>query len=249
MGIRDKGIYDKIKRNNPYFEDFITRSVYHSNAIEGNTLSYAETYAIIFNDNSMKVQAKPRELYEAINLKYVMDFMLKTLDEELSLDYIKKIGVLVNRNINEISGFRTAPVFILGAEHIPPEASYVPQLLSEMLYRDRTESFANNIYERVAAMHISFERIHPFSDGNGRTGRALITKELLREGYAPVVVTVDNKAEYIDLLAKQAVSSLASFICKLSEKEEERMKQFGISIHNEEGLAPSNIRGVHHQKK
>ncbi|RKI37519.1 hypothetical protein D7V96_22775, partial [bacterium D16-59] len=40
--------------------------------------------------NSMKVQAKPGELYEAINLKYVMDFMLKTLDEELSLDYITK---------------------------------------------------------------------------------------------------------------------------------------------------------------
>ncbi len=114
----------------------------------------------------MKVQAKPRELYEAINLKYVMDFMLKTLDEELSLDYIKKIGVLVNCNINEISGFRTTPVFILGAEQIPPEASCVPQLLSEMLYRDRTESFGNNIYERAAAMHISFERIHPFSNGN-----------------------------------------------------------------------------------
>ncbi len=46
MGIRDKGKYDKIKRNNPYFEDFITRSVYHSNAIEGNTLSYAETYPL-----------------------------------------------------------------------------------------------------------------------------------------------------------------------------------------------------------
>ena len=67
MGIRDKNIYNKIKRNNPYFEDFITRSVYHSNAIEGNTLSYAETYAIIFNDNSMKVRAKPRELYEVRN--------------------------------------------------------------------------------------------------------------------------------------------------------------------------------------
>ena len=76
---------------------------------------------------------------------------------------------MVNRNINEVSGFRTTPDFILGAEYIPPEASYVPQLLSEMLYRDRTESFVNNIYERVAAMHISFERIHPFSDGNAES--------------------------------------------------------------------------------
>lgn len=230
MGIKDKGIYDKIKRNNPYFEDFITRSVYHSNAIEGNTLSYAETYAIIFNDNSMKIHAKPRELYEAINLKYVIDFILKTLDEEISLDYIKKIGVLINRNINEISGFRNAPVFIMGAEHIPPEAPYVPQLLSEMLYQYRKENSSSNIFEKVADMHIRFERIHPFSDGNGRTGRVLLTKELLRKGYAPVVVSIDDKAKYIDLLAKQDVSSLASFLCKLSEKEEERMIQFGINL-------------------
>ena len=229
MGIRDKNIYNKIKRNNPYFEDFITRSVYHSNAIEGNTLSYAETYAIIFNDNSMKVRAKPRELYEAINLKYVMDFILKTLEEEVSIDYIKKIGMLINQNINEISGFRTAPVYIVGSEHIPPEAPYVPQLLMEMLYRSRVDDIHSDIFERAADMR--FERIHPFSDGNGRTGRALLTKELLKEGYAPVVVSVDDKAEYIDLLARQDVISLASFIRKLSEEEEARMNRFGINLH------------------
>lgn len=95
----------------------------------------------------------------------------------------------------------------------------MPQLLSEMLYRDRVENSNNNIYERVAAMHISFERIHPFSDENGRTGRALLTKELLHEGYAPVFVMVDDKTKCIDLLAKQDISSLVSFICELSEKE------------------------------
>ena len=52
-----------------YFEQFITRNTYHSNGIEGNTLSYADTYAIIFNDNSFKVTAEPREIYEAIKTK------------------------------------------------------------------------------------------------------------------------------------------------------------------------------------
>ena len=60
-GNKDKNILDKIKRNNPYFEDFITVSEYHSNAIEGNTLSYAETYSIIFNDNSMTIHKTPRK--------------------------------------------------------------------------------------------------------------------------------------------------------------------------------------------
>lgn len=53
-----------------YFEDYVTRSTYHSNAIEGSTLSFAETYAILWNDNTLKVTATARELYEAINHKY-----------------------------------------------------------------------------------------------------------------------------------------------------------------------------------
>ena len=71
MSIKSKTLCDKIRRNKPYFEDFITRSIYNSNAIEGNTLSYYDTYAIVFNDNSI-IHAKPREIYEAINLKYAM---------------------------------------------------------------------------------------------------------------------------------------------------------------------------------
>ena len=52
-----------MRGNRAYFEDFITRSTYHSNAIEGSTLSYAETYAILWNDNSLQVTATARELY------------------------------------------------------------------------------------------------------------------------------------------------------------------------------------------
>lgn len=52
-----------ILNNKKYLEDFITRTTYHSNAIEGNTLTYAETYAILYNDNSFKIEGKkPREM-------------------------------------------------------------------------------------------------------------------------------------------------------------------------------------------
>ena len=63
-------ILDFILNNTSYIEDFVTRSTYHSNGIEGSTLTYAETYAILYNDNSFKIQGKePREIYEAINHK------------------------------------------------------------------------------------------------------------------------------------------------------------------------------------
>lgn len=67
-------VKDFIFQTRPYFEDWITRSVYHSNAIEGNTLSYAETYAILWNDNRFQIKATARELYEATNLKYALNY-------------------------------------------------------------------------------------------------------------------------------------------------------------------------------
>ena len=67
-------------KNKNYFENFITRSVKSSNAIEGNTLSYAEIYSIIFVDESLPVQSvNPKKLYEAINLKYAISYSLKVL--------------------------------------------------------------------------------------------------------------------------------------------------------------------------
>ena len=92
---------DFIKINQNYFEDFITRSTYHTNSIEGSTLSYAETYAIIFNDNSFKINAQPREIYEAINHKYALNYMLNSMilnKDLISLDIIK-LNEIINKNI------------------------------------------------------------------------------------------------------------------------------------------------------
>lgn len=228
MGIKNKDIYDKIRRNIPYFEDFVTRSIYHSNAIEGNTISYAETYSIVFNQNDMVVTAKPREIYEAINLKYALNHVLQNLESDLSSDLIKEIAVLINKNINEIDGFRKGPVYIRGAEHIPPEAAYVPQLVQELLYNYRNSS--EDIFCKIAGLHIGFERIHPFSDGNGRTGRIIIAKELMKEGYPPIVIPLEDRARYMDFLAGQSISGFAKYIEEKVNEEKERMQHFGILL-------------------
>ena len=72
-------ILEFILNNKDYLEDLITRSTYHSNAIEGSTLTYAETYAILYNDNSFKIEGKePREIYEAINHKKAWEIYKKS---------------------------------------------------------------------------------------------------------------------------------------------------------------------------
>jgi Fic family protein len=104
---KDRSVSIRVKEfildNQKYFEDYITRSAYHSNRIEGNTLSYAETYAILFNDNSFSVNAKPREIYEAINHKYALSYVLEHSENQLDQQMIKDIGIMINKNISDIN--------------------------------------------------------------------------------------------------------------------------------------------------
>ena len=126
-------ILEFILNNNDYLEDLITRSTYHSNAIEGSTLTYAETYAILYNDNSFKIGGKePREIYEAINHKKALELVFKNLknNDEFNEGFIKKLNETINRDIKDTEGYRTVQVFIRGSEHIPPAPEKIPNLMN-----------------------------------------------------------------------------------------------------------------------
>ncbi|AKL97889.1 Fic family protein [Endomicrobium proavitum] len=214
-----------IKNNKSYFEDYITRSTYNSNAIEGSTLSYADTYAIVFKDDSFKVSAKPREIYEAINHKYALNFVIDNLQNEADERFIIEIAKIINKNINDISGFRNVDVFIRGAEHIPPKKEVVQ---NKMLYfiDNYNNAKHTSIFEKIAYNHIEFEKIHPFADGNGRTGRLIINYELLKHNIAPSIIPVEDRSKYFEFLKTSNVENFSIYLEDLSKQEAERLKKF-----------------------
>ena len=223
-------ILEFILNNKNYLEDLITRSTYHSNAIEGNTLTYAETYAILYNDNSFKIEGKePREIYEAINHKSALELIFKRLqnnDDILDEKFIKNLNKIINKNIQETEGFRTIQVFIQGSEHIPPEPEKIPNLMMYYVYNYNHNE--QNIFTKIARYHIEFEKIHPFEDGNGRTGRLLINYELLKNNLPPIVIAKEDRIKYFEFLRNNDNTGLAKWLNDLSFNEKERMKKFGF---------------------
>lgn len=211
-----------------YFEDYVTRSTYHSNAIEGSTLSFAETYAILWNDNTMKVTATARELYGTIGYKYALATASDNMDEPLSERLVKAIARDINHNMSGLDDYRHGQVIIRGAEHLPPTANQVNQLMMQLVYEYNHDE-EGDPFLREARFYIRFERIHPFEDGNGRTGRILINRALMRAGLASVVIPLEERAAYMDLLAGSDYDGMAAMLRRLSEAEAERVEKFCAS--------------------
>lgn len=222
-------ILEFILNNNDYSKDFTTRSTYHSNAIEGSTLTYAETYAILYNDNSFKIGGKePREIYEAINHKKALELVFKNLknNDEFNEGFIKKLNETINRDIKDTEGYRTVQVFIRGSEHIPPAPEKIPNLMNYFIYNYNHDE--QNIFYKLAKYHIEFEKIHPFEDGNGRTGRLLLNYELIKNNLPPVVISKDDRVKYFEFLKNDDIIGLAEWLKDLSNQENERMEKFGF---------------------
>jgi Fic family protein len=200
-------------------EQQVLEWTYHSNAIEGNTLTLKETKVVL---EGITIGGKPlREHFEVINHKEAIDYVEAIVQnqEALSEWQIKSIHHLVLKNIDDRNAgqYRQENVVIAGAEHLPPDYIKVPEAMAGLMewYQKVTGDFDSphlsplpegegtslmHPVECAARLHVDFVGIHPFVDGNGRTSRLLMNFELMRRGFLPVIIPVENRLAYYDAL-------------------------------------------------
>ena len=226
-----KNVLDEILSNPDIRDQFILKLTYHSNSIEGSTLTEPDTAAILFNDIALPQKTLTEHL-EAKNhqtaLLYLFDHISKgqKVDEGLVL---KLHGILMNGIMSDAGFYRCHAFRIVGVNL--PTANYlsINKRMSELM--NLLKEFADgcsgknkdknkegfDIFSLVAVFHSKFEQIHPFSDGNGRVGRLLLNAILLSYNLPPAVIRPDKKQLYYTYLYKSQIkeeySQFEDYVC------------------------------------
>jgi len=233
-----------------YMKDILVRLAHHSSAIEGNTITLAETASIILHNtiNSNR-SIDLREVWEVKNHEKAFEYVIECAESNdgIYLNTVKEIhNLLTDRLLLDKGQFKQNDNAIIGADFDTALAKDTPSLMYQWVnnlnYRLENASSTKDKIDIISESHIEFERIHPFSDGNGRTGRMLINHSLLQNDLPPLVIEFKDKAQYIGFLANQDHKGLSDFMSKALVNEAERIKKFQdmekqqIKPENENGL-------------
>ena len=178
-------------------ETEVSEQVFNSNAIENSTLTLEETEKILLQIDLDRFISE-RELLEAKNLARVVSYInTKAKEAELDLEVILLLHKMLLSNIrDDVAGrFRKGDEWVRLANHIAVDPKFVNPKMEDMLIQYQS-SITKTIIKKIALLHLTFENIHPFVDGNGRIGRVLNNYLLIREGYVPINIKFIDRELY-----------------------------------------------------
>ena len=208
-------------------EVFLVEHTYNSNAIEGNTLTLQETALVL---QGVTIDKKPlKDHLEAVGYKEAFQYVeeLAKQDKMLSEFEIKGIHNLVLADRPEDRGtFRRVNVRIAGALTNPVQPYLIEPKIGELLNDYNTWQKTMHIVECVALFHLRFESIHPFIDGNGRTGRLLMNLQLIKAGLPAVSIKFSDRKRYYDAFDEYATTGSAEAMTRIvGEALVDRMRE------------------------
>lgn len=196
-----------------YFNNEFSISASHnSNAIEGNTFTFDETKLLI--EKGIVTGAHSlRESEDIVGYKQAFDFLYESVKEKkfISEEFIKQVHCFVLRGDEEAGKYRTIQNYVGNMTRIvyspcPPAQvtekmkAYVAEVQADCKHNaELAEQGLFNwveLFHNLAKHHIEFENMHPFVDGNGRTGRLLLIYEMISLGLLPVDVRYEERDRY-----------------------------------------------------
>lgn len=217
-------------------ERFQVEMTYNSNGIEGNTLSLNETYWVF--QEGITVQGKSlKEHLEVKDHKKALEKLYQLIESPTDVDFNEALMKQLHHAVIELSQepedreYRNREVFIAGSDLKPPDPQDVQREMKQLVQWARLGKQDLHVIEFVALFHHQFAKIHPFLDGNGRTGRLLMNLFLMREGFPLVIILKNDRQKYyrclrsadhgrykalIQFIAQAAVRALNIYLDTLS---------------------------------
>lgn len=196
-------------------ENFIIENTYNSNAIEGNTLTLKEVALILQHDFSIQGK-RVSEHIEVIGYKDAFYYILEIINEQLTKQVIKNIHSLVLMVDRKNKGiFRNVGTHVLGTTYKTSEPKEIESNIDELLVKYEEWKQHHHILKAIALLHLEFESIHPFIDGNGRTGRLLLNFELIKHGLLPVNIKFIDREKYYNSFDEYHINSNADYLTDL----------------------------------
>ncbi|VDM18351.1 unnamed protein product [Hydatigera taeniaeformis] len=230
--------------------------IYHSNALEGNTLTLAQTRALL--ETRLAIGGKSlQEQNEVLGLdaafKYLSTALLGGTSVPISLSDILELHrrVLSFIDLTEAGRLRRTQVFV--GDHVPPPANMLPELMQELVdWINSDEAAALHPIELAALAHWKLVYIHPFYDGNGRTSRLVMNLLLMRAGFPPAIVREEDRNVYYEALKTANLGDVRPFIRFIAECTERAVDDylkaaFGTAASEVEKkvVIPSNRPSLH----
>lgn len=209
-------------------KEFMVEFTYNSNAIEGNTLTLKETAMVL---EGMTIDQKPlKDHLEAIGHVQALEYIQTIAETDCALNetIIKNIHSLVLIDRREDRGiYRRIPVKIMGAYTEPVQPYMIEPKMTELIEANKEREQTIHVIERIARFHLEFEGIHPFIDGNGRTGRLILNLELIRNGFPPINVKFTDRKRYYDAFdAFYRDDDAGAMIDLIAEYVDERLDEY-----------------------
>lgn len=203
--------------------DFIVRNTFNSNAIEGNKLTIDDVYNILITNNFIVNEVNNKDYQETVNHKEAWKNIIYFINDgnyKIDNDFIINLNQIINQDIMYIGGYRLGGMKIVGSNKTFPHPSEVNELMNQFINHYNQLLTKHNIsYEEIATSHIEYINIHPFPDGNGRTGRLLTNILLLVHDYPPMTILLEDKSKYFNIMEKGNANELANLIEESCNKE------------------------------